>query len=177
MRTLLRPGFSLGVAALALVACGASTAPDAPTVPVATASTPPAAPPPAATVSPAPAAQAADPCAGKCTGHVGPALIEAIALRAKQAHRCYDTGLATDRTLRGRVSVHMTIGADGRVCDVRGDSDKPMEAVASCVANFYRSSAADARLPAPEGGCAVVNAPINFIPRDDAGAPPPSPSP
>jgi hypothetical protein len=122
----------------------------------------------APTTEPTPAPS---PCGGKCPGRVGPALVDAIAKRAKQAHRCYDNALATDRTLRGKVTVRMMIGADGRVCEVNAESDnKAMGAVASCVAGFYRTG--DAQFPPPDNGCAVVNAPINFIPRaDDAGAP------
>ena len=166
-------------AALVLFACGAPTAADAPSAPVMTASVAPATPAaPATAAAPPPhaaLAAAADPCGGTCPGHVGPALVEAIATRAKQAHRCYDNALAADRTLRGRVTVRMTIGSDGRVCDVRADSDKPpMEAVAGCVAGFYRKNTGDERFPAPEGGCAIVNAPLVFVPRaDDAGAPGP----
>ena len=148
MPTLLSSGLSALAAAIALVACGAPTpAPDAPSVPVVTASVAPATPPADSPPSAAHAAPAADPCAEKCAGHVGPALVEAIAFRAKQAHRCYDSGLAADRTLRGRVAVHMTIGADGSVCHVRADSDKPMEAVATCVAAYYRSSTGASRFP------------------------------
>ena len=110
---------------------------------------------------------AGGPCPGSCPGHVGPALGDAIAKRAKQAHRCYDNDLAGDKTLRGRVTVRMTIGADGRVCQASAESDsKPMEAVASCVAGMYRANTGDLHFRSPDDGCAIVNAPINFVPRD-----------
>ena len=128
---------------------------------------------PAAAPEPLAASAPVSACTGPCPGRVGPELVDAIAKRAKQAHRCYDTALAGDKTLRGRVTVRMTIGADGRVCQASADSDnKAMEAVASCVAGTYRANTGDLRFPPPDNGCVVVNAPINFIPRaDDAGSP------
>lgn len=96
--------------------------------------------------------------------------MDAIGKRAKQARRCYESALASDATLRGRVLLRITIGNDGRVCEATGTSEtKAMEGVATCVAALFRST--ETTLPPPEGGCAVVNAPINFVPTPDAGAP------
>ncbi|HSO36401.1 MAG TPA: AgmX/PglI C-terminal domain-containing protein, partial [Labilithrix sp.] len=150
---------------LALAACGApgeaAKAAPPPTANVEAV----AAPPPQAIVAassaraPAPAPGA---CGGLCPGHVGSALVEAIGKRARQARRCYESALATDKTLRGRVALRITIGADGRICEATADVDnKAMEGVATCVAALYR--APDVRLPPPDDGCAIVNAPISFI--------------
>jgi hypothetical protein len=76
-------------------------------------------------------------CGGRCSGRVGPALVDALGFRAKQAHRCYDDAPAIDKKVRGKVSVRLTIGADGRVCAVTARSDNTsMEDVAKCVAGF-----------------------------------------
>lgn len=158
---------------LVLAACGAPSEPAKPAPPATatvgsvTAPAPPAPVPPSAS---APPAVAAGPCGGQCPGHVGNALVDAIGKRAKQARRCYESALATDAALRGRVQIRITIGSDGKVCEATASSDtKPMEPVATCVAALFRS--AETALPPPEGGCAVVNAPINFVPTPDAGAP------
>lgn len=170
MRTLL----GLGLSAFEVFACGGPTEAVGPTPPATTARVASATPPPPVD-APAPpeTPPAPPPCGGKCPGHVGPALVDAIAKRAKQAHRCYDKALATDSTLRGKVTVRMMIGADGRVCEVSADSEtKAMDSVASCVAGFYRTTSGDAQFPPPENGCVLVNAPVNFIPRGaDAGGP------
>ena len=115
----------------------------------------------------------ADVCAGRCAGHAGQALVEALGYRAKQAHRCYDNALAIDKTVRGRVIVQAKIGADGRVCAVSAKSDvAAMSDVATCVAEFYRGKTLGPSFPPPDDGCIEVAQPINFVPRvDDAGTP------
>ena len=164
---------------LALLACGRPTAAGSPSTPALTASIGSAPPPPApapasSTAATAPAAAPGPAaCGGKCSGKAGNALVEAIAKRAKTAHRCYDNALASDKTVRGKVNVRLTIGVDGGVCEVSAASDnKAMDAVASCVAALYRKNTGDLRFPAPDDGCVAVNLPVNFVPRpDDAGAP------
>jgi hypothetical protein len=160
---------------LALLACGGPTAAGSPSTPALSvnigSAAPPSAPAPASSAkatAPAPSA-----CAGKCTGHVGNALLEEIAKRAKTSHRCYDNALASDKTVRGKVTVRFTVGVDGSVCDVSAESDNTaMDAVASCVAALYRKNTGDLRFPAPDDGCVTVKLPVNFVPRpDDAGAP------
>ena len=96
--------------------------------------------------------------------------MQALSLRAKQAHRCYDNALATDASLRGRVMVRMRVGADGKMCTAVAESPQPgMRQVADCVAAYF--GGAPGAMPRPSGGCADVNLPINFLPRGDAGAP------
>ena len=153
-------------AALTIVACAGASASTS------TAPTPIDIPPaPADASAPLSTSRAIDACAAPCGGRPGDALVEALSHRAKQAHRCYDNALVTDRTLRGRVQVHMAIGADGRVCSVRAESDKAMDSVASCVAAYFKAVAGEP-FPPPDGGCADINLPINFVPRpSDAGAP------
>jgi hypothetical protein len=160
-------------------ACGSPSAPAAPVVDTsapAPSQAPPSQAPTEKAAGPAPTALAAEggACASKCTGRVGQALVEALQKRAIQSHRCYDAALAKDKTVRGRVKVHAKIAADGHFCEVTADSDdKAMAQVASCVAASYRDSAiAAASLPPPDDGCAVVDAPINFVPRADTAPAP-----
>jgi hypothetical protein len=97
-----------------------------------------------------------------CTGAATQEVKNALAFRAKQAHRCYDTALAQDPTLRGKVSIAVRIGANGTVCSSSvASNDMGMQNVATCVANAFRGSA----MPLPKGGCIDVNVPINFVPR------------
>ena len=160
---------------LVVAGCGAPSEAARPAPPATATIGSVAAPPPqaiAAAPSAPPAIAAPPPGTGcsQCTGHVGSALVDALAKRAKQARRCYESALASDAALRGRVLLRITIGDDGKVCEATGTSDtKAMEGVATCVAALFRST--EPTLPPPEGGCAVVNAPINFVPKPDAGAP------
>ncbi|MEO6576719.1 MAG: hypothetical protein ABIP89_22925, partial [Polyangiaceae bacterium] len=52
-----------------------------------------------------------------CSGGTTPELENALGFRAKQAHRCYDTALAQDNTLQGKVSISVRIAANGNVCN------------------------------------------------------------
>lgn len=100
---------------------------------------------------------------------VGTPLVDALSYAAKKAHRCYDRALAIDPKVRGKVTIRVRLGSDGSVCEARGEGEGAMQSVADCAAEVYRTSA----LPPPNGGCADVVVPINFVPRpDDAGAPP-----
>lgn len=106
---------------------------------------------------------AGNPCdAKKCTGTTTRELEQTLAFRAKQAHRCYDSALAQDPTLRGKVSIAVRIGTNGAVCSAAvASNDMGNPSVANCVAGHFRSGS----FPAPTGGCAEVNVPINFVPR------------
>jgi hypothetical protein len=174
----------LAVLALGASSCGGESARsastpamrvDIPPPPSATSSSPEKTTPGSAPATPMAAPETKpDPqfCGGSCRGSPGPELVAAIGKRAKKAHRCYDQGLAKDKTLRGRVTVKLVIGSDGRVCSAKADSEKSMEDVASCVAAFFRAAQGEQSLPAPDNGCADINAPLVFVPRpDDAGAP------
>ena len=180
-RTLFLVALAAGLQAFASGACANGTPPTASPAQIDIAPTSPPSLPSAdagvASLPPAPPTKneprAADgACKGACEGRPGNELVEALSRRAKQARRCYENALATDKTLRGRVRVHMVVGADGRICSARADSDKGMEAVASCAAAYFRSVAGDPPFPPPDGGCADITLPINFVPRtDDAGTP------
>ena len=104
-----------------------------------------------------------DPCAIKsCSGTTTNELETQIAYRAKQAHRCYDTALAQDNTLKGHVTLKVRIGSNGAVCDaaVTGN-DMGVDSVARCVAQTFRASRS---FPPPKGNCTEVNVPISFVP-------------
>jgi hypothetical protein len=108
--------------------------------------------------------QASNQCdAKKCTGATTPELEQALAFRVKQAHRCYDSALAQDATLKGKIAVQVRIGAQGGVCSAGiASNEMGSPSVANCVVNYFRG--ANFASP-PKGGCADVNIPINFVPR------------
>lgn len=107
--------------------------------------------------------QASNQCdAKKCSGTSSSELEQMLAFRVKQAHRCYDQALAQDPTLKGKIAVSVRIGAQGSVCSA-GVASNEMGSpnVANCVVNYFRG----ANFPPPKGGCADINIPINFVPR------------
>jgi hypothetical protein len=99
----------------------------------------------------------------KCTGSSSPELEQALAMRAKQARKpCYDRALEQDQTLRGKVVLSVRVGAMGTTCSASVASNELANPnVAACAAGLFR----DVSFPAPRGGCADVNIPINFVPR------------
>ena len=98
----------------------------------------------------------------RCRGKASSDLQTALAFRAKQSHRCYDTALAQDPTLRGKVSISVRVGALGQVCSAGvANNELATPSVAKCVAGYFRGQS----FPAPSGGCVDVNIPINFVPR------------
>jgi hypothetical protein len=100
--------------------------------------------------------------ARKCTGVSSSELETALQFRVKQAHRCYDNALAQDPTLRGKVTVAVRIGTNGQVCSAGiASNEMGSQQVATCVSGYFRG----ASFPSPKGGCADVNIPINFVPR------------
>lgn len=99
-----------------------------------------------------------------CSGSASDDLSQALAFRAKQAHRCYDEELKLDATLRGKMSIAVRVGANGQVCSASvasNDMGPSGVKVGSCVVNHFRGQS----LPAPRGGCIDANVPINFVPR------------
>src|SRR5688572_13320378 len=97
-------------------------------------------------------------CGGASTGE----LETMLQFRVKQAHRCYDNALAQDPTLRGKVSIAVRVGANGSVCSAAvASNDMGSPQVANCVTGYFRG----ANFPPPKGGCADINIPINFVPR------------
>lgn len=130
-------------------------------------------PPPPAAFSLEPLEVAPDPayCGGPCSGLPNDTLVEAIGKRAKRAHRCYDAELASTPGLGGRVVVKMRVGSDGRICAAKPASEPKMNAVAACVAGYFRGAVGKESLPAPTGGCADLDLPLVFVQKGDAGAP------
>jgi hypothetical protein len=97
-------------------------------------------------------------CPASCGGTVGDDLRAALAMRGRQARRCYTKALELD----AKATVHMTmsvrVSSSGGVCSVNvASSDNPQ--VAACVSNSFRSGG----YPAPKGGCVDVNVPLNFV--------------
>jgi len=100
--------------------------------------------------------------AKKCGGASTSELETMLQFRVKQAHRCYDNALAQDPTLRGKVSIAIRVGANGQVCSAAvASNEMGSPNVANCVAGYFRG----ANFPPPKGGCADMNIPINFVPR------------
>jgi hypothetical protein len=97
-----------------------------------------------------------------CTGKSTAELAQALQFHARQGRRCYDNALAQDPTLKGKVSIAVRVGANGTLCSAGVASNELGNAnVANCIANQFRTSS----FPAPKGGCADFNIPINLVPR------------
>jgi hypothetical protein len=98
----------------------------------------------------------------KCNGTATGDLESALAFRAKQAHRCYDSALANDSTLKGRVGISVRVASNGQVCSASvASNDMGSASVGSCVANMFRQSG---HFPPPAGGCVDATVPISFVP-------------
>ena len=109
------------------------------------------------------ATTASDPCGVKsCNGTTTSELESALAFRAKQAHRCYDSALANDSSLKGKVELQLRVASNGNVCevDVTGN-DMGTTTVSTCVQNWFRSAG---HFPSPKGGCIDAKVPISFVP-------------
>ena len=104
-----------------------------------------------------------DPCAVRgCSGKTTPEVENALAFRAKQAHRCYDMALTQDPELKGHVSITVRVAQNGQVCAANiTDNDMGTASVANCVLNMFRSAG---HFPPPKGGCVDAKVPISFIP-------------
>lgn len=100
----------------------------------------------------------------KCTGKTTSELETALAFRTRQAHRCYDNALGQDPTLKGKITVSVRVATNGVSCPNGvsiASNEMGSSTVANCVLGYYRGQS----FPAPAGGCADVNIPINFVPR------------
>ena len=106
---------------------------------------------------------AGNPCDVKvCNGSSTSELESALAFRAKQAHRCYDSALAQDSTLQGKIEIQLRVASNGTVCSADVASNTMSStSVASCVQNSFRSAG---HFPAPKGGCVDAKVPISFVP-------------
>jgi hypothetical protein len=97
-----------------------------------------------------------------CSGAVTSSLSKALVLRAQAAHRCYDTALAQDPSLRGHVKISVQISADGNVCAAEvASNDLSNPDVGNCIANMFRHAG---HFPPPVGGCVVATVPIALVP-------------
>lgn len=96
-----------------------------------------------------------------CNGTATAELTNALSFRARQARRCYESVLAQDPTLHGKLTLALKVGTTGQVCSASVVSNElGSSAVANCIVDRYRS----APFPAPKGGCIQVNVPINLVP-------------
>lgn len=99
------------------------------------------------------------PCSAKCTdGSLSPALDSALTGLARSAQGCYNRALRTSE-VSGKLTVSVQVGSNGAVCgaSIVNDTVNSGE-IASCVLGRFRGKS----LPPPQGGCVVVNVPINF---------------
>jgi hypothetical protein len=100
-------------------------------------------------------------CGGECSGP-SPQLQASLRGKAGQARGCYERALRQNNLLQGRMVVGVRIGSQGQVCNasiVQNALGDP--GVASCVVQMFRAGT----FPAPQGGCAEANVPLNFIPK------------
>jgi hypothetical protein len=101
-------------------------------------------------------------CDGTCKGSYSSELEQALMVRASQARRCYNQGLAQDSTLKGHVTVAVRIGPSGNMCSSAvASNDMGSPGVANCAANVFRNAQA---YPAPRGGCVDAKVPLAFVP-------------
>jgi hypothetical protein len=121
---------------------------------------PSAAPTAGAPVNP-PAHSGKAPCSGACNGEVTAALKSALAGRGGSGRRCYEKSLAQNALLRGRMTMHVRVGANGSVCSANVTNDELRDpGLSNCIIGVFRSSL----LPAPDKGCVEVDVPLNFVP-------------
>jgi hypothetical protein len=93
-------------------------------------------------------------------GRLPPEIIQRIVRQHfPQMKRCYNTGLAANPKLEGRVVVRFVIGRDGNVLTAMdGDSDLPDKTVRACVVAAFQALS----FPQPEGGIVTVVYPVVF---------------
>jgi outer membrane biosynthesis protein TonB len=102
-------------------------------------------------------------CDGKCAGKPSADLGPALQVRAAQARRCYNSALAQDSSLKGKVTIAVRIGPSGNVCSAAvASNDMGSPNVANCAANIFRASGG---FPSPHGGCVEATVPMNFVPQ------------
>jgi hypothetical protein len=102
---------------------------------------------------------------GACSGDVQPQLAQALSNRAAQSRRCYERLLRSRPSAEGKYVVSLRLSKRGKVEHARlvkdGVGDVEM---ASCVLSRFRA----AGYPAPRGGCADINVPLNYEPQRTA---------
>ena len=95
-----------------------------------------------------------------CSGQLTEDLADALATKCRVARRCYETELANNPELKGRVSTKVRIASDGTVCNSKVESDETGDArLSACVASMFRG-----KVPSPGGGgCIETVVPCNFV--------------
>jgi len=84
-----------------------------------------------------------------------------VRAQAFQQRKCYEQGLARDRSLTGRVVIRFVIAVDGAVQSVEVKSNSlPDCQVVGCVSDVFRML----RFDAPQGGPVTVEYPVVFQP-------------
>jgi hypothetical protein len=107
---------------------------------------------------------ASRPDAGAGRGWLAPELIQG-SVRARFGHFrvCYESGLARNANLGGKVIVKFDIDVSGHVAQAEdGGSDLPDAGVVSCIVKAFTAL----RFPKPERGTVNVGYPIVFNPGD-----------
>ncbi|NOU28543.1 MAG: AgmX/PglI C-terminal domain-containing protein [Polyangiaceae bacterium] len=96
------------------------------------------------------------------SGRLPPEVIQRIVRGSMpRMRRCYESGLARNPKLAGRVTTRFVIGRDGAVSQViDGGSDLADKAVGECVRRAFGVLS----FPEPEGGIVTVTYPITFAP-------------
>jgi hypothetical protein len=148
----------------------AAPTPPTPSATVATLEEPPPPPPPPVAEEDAGKSQGkslvrksagAGSCGGECVGP-SPELQAALRGKAGQVRGCYERALRQNNLLQGRLVVSVRVGSAGQVCSANIVQDGLGDpTVATCVVQRFRAGA----FPAPQGGCAEANVPMNFIPK------------
>jgi hypothetical protein len=107
---------------------------------------------------------ASNPCAvAKCPGSANAALQAAISGRAGAARPCYERALRVNSALQGKLMVSVRVDPQGNVCSASVVQDAiHSPEVANCVIGMFRS----AKFPPTGGGCAEVQVPLSFVPRE-----------
>jgi hypothetical protein len=102
---------------------------------------------------------------GACSGDVQPRLAQALSNRAAQSRRCYERLLRSKPSAEGKYVVSLRLSKRGKVEHARLVKDEVGDVeMASCVLSHFRSPS----YPAPSGGCADINVPLNYEPQRTA---------
>ena len=96
---------------------------------------------------------------GPCYGSITEDLESALGGKCRLARRCYETELANNPDLKGRVSVRVHVASNGALCSATVESDETGSPhMGACVASLFRGT-----VPIPSAGCFEGLVPCNFI--------------
>ncbi len=99
-------------------------------------------------------------CASPCEGEVNSAFKAALRTRARLAQGCYMAALRQNEMLRGKLTIALRIGPNGRACSASVTDDSlGSAAVSACIKKRFM----DATYPAPRGGCVDAAVPLNLV--------------